>query len=96
MEFSLVTQSAELIGLGISPSQGLYLHTKQHKHRINAHNTHIHALNAIRTYDPIFQASQESSCLDRAATVIGKVILQRREMRGTDEPNINNFIKDAT
>jgi hypothetical protein len=31
------TQSAGLLGRGISPSQGRYLHTQQHKHRINAH-----------------------------------------------------------
>jgi hypothetical protein len=30
-------QPVGLLGRGISPSQGLYLHTKQHKHRINAH-----------------------------------------------------------
>jgi hypothetical protein len=31
------TQSAELLRRGISPSQDRYLHTGQHKHRINAH-----------------------------------------------------------
>jgi hypothetical protein len=30
-------QSVGLLGRGMSPSQGLYLHTEQHKHRINAH-----------------------------------------------------------
>jgi hypothetical protein len=30
------TQPAKLLGRGISPSQGRYLHTEQHKHRINA------------------------------------------------------------
>jgi hypothetical protein len=33
----IFTQSVELLGRGISLSQGLYLHTGQHKHRINAH-----------------------------------------------------------
>jgi hypothetical protein len=33
----LFTQSVCLLGRGISPSQGRYLHTGQHKHRINAH-----------------------------------------------------------
>jgi hypothetical protein len=46
----------------ISPSQGCYLHTGQHKHRINAH-TDIHALNMIRIHDPSIQASEDSSCL---------------------------------
>jgi hypothetical protein len=31
------TQSVGLLGREISPSQGHYLHTGQHKHRINAH-----------------------------------------------------------
>jgi hypothetical protein len=35
--FSIYTQSVELLGRGISPSQGRYLHTEQHKHRINEH-----------------------------------------------------------
>jgi hypothetical protein len=57
------TQSVGVLGQGISPSQGRYLHTEQHKHRINAHNTDIHALSGIRTHDPSFQASEDSSCL---------------------------------
>jgi hypothetical protein len=32
------TQSVGLLGRVISPSQCLYLHTEQHKYRINAHN----------------------------------------------------------
>jgi hypothetical protein len=35
--FLIYTQSVGLLGLGISPSQGRYLHTEQHKHRINTH-----------------------------------------------------------
>jgi hypothetical protein len=31
------TQTVRLSERGISPSQGLYLHTEQHKHKINAH-----------------------------------------------------------
>jgi hypothetical protein len=30
-------QTVGLFGRAISPSQGLYLHTEQHKHRINAY-----------------------------------------------------------
>jgi hypothetical protein len=33
----IYTLSVGLLGRGISPSQGRYLHTGQHKHRINAH-----------------------------------------------------------
>jgi hypothetical protein len=32
-----LTQSVGLLGRVISPSQGPYLHTEQHKHRINSH-----------------------------------------------------------
>jgi hypothetical protein len=50
------TQSVGLLKRGSSPSQGLYLH------RIDAHNTDIHALGGIRTYDPRVRASEDSSC----------------------------------
>jgi hypothetical protein len=46
------TQTVGLLGQEISPSQGLYLYTEQNKHRINTHNTDIHALNGIRIHDP--------------------------------------------
>jgi hypothetical protein len=35
--FLICTQSIGLLGRGVSPWQGHYLHTEQHKHRINAH-----------------------------------------------------------
>jgi hypothetical protein len=35
--FLIYTHSVGFLGRGISPSQGRYLHTEQHKHRINAH-----------------------------------------------------------
>jgi hypothetical protein len=57
------TQSVGPLGRGISRSQGLYLHTGQHKHRISAYNTDIHALSEIRTHDPSVRASKDSSCL---------------------------------
>jgi hypothetical protein len=57
-----LTQTVGLLGWGISPSQGRYLHTGQHRHRINGH-TDIHALSGIRTDDPNVRASEDSSCL---------------------------------
>jgi hypothetical protein len=67
----IFSQTVGLLGRVINPSQGRYLHTGQHKHRINAH-TNIHALSGIRTHDPSVQTSEGSSCLwPRAATVIG-------------------------
>jgi hypothetical protein len=35
------------------------LHTEQHKHRINAHNTDIHALSGIRTHDSSVRAGED-------------------------------------
>jgi hypothetical protein len=56
------TQSVGLLGRVISPSQDRYLHTGQHKHKINA-DTNIHVLNGIRTHDPSVRASEDSLCL---------------------------------
>jgi hypothetical protein len=59
---NLFTQTVGLLGRVISPLQGRYLHTGQHKHRIKAH-TDIHALSGIRTHDPSVRANEDSSCL---------------------------------
>jgi hypothetical protein len=58
------TQSVGLLGQWISPSQGSYLHTGQHKHRtrVNAH-TDIHALSGIRAHDLSAWAGEDSSFL---------------------------------
>jgi hypothetical protein len=56
------TQMVGLLGRVISPSQGRYLHTGQHKHKENSH-TDTHALSGFRTHDPIVQPSEDSSCL---------------------------------
>jgi hypothetical protein len=45
----------------MSPSQDRYLHTEQHKHRINAH-TDINALSAIQNHEPSVQAGEDRSC----------------------------------
>jgi hypothetical protein len=66
------TQTVGLLGRLISSSQGRYLHTGQHKHRIKAH-TDIHASSGIRSHDPSLRASE---ALDRAATVIGASIFR--------------------
>jgi hypothetical protein len=56
LRFLNLRQSVRLLGRGISPSQGRYLH----KHRIN---TDIHALSGIRTHHPSFRAGEDISCL---------------------------------
>jgi hypothetical protein len=76
------TRSVGLLGREIGPSQGLCLHTEQDKHRINAHNTDIHALSGIRTHDLSVRASEDSSCLrprghcDWHLHISGRIILK--------------------
>jgi hypothetical protein len=57
--FLIYTQSVGLLRRGISPSQGRYLHTERHKHRINNSSW-------IQTHDPSLRAGEEGS--DPAAT----------------------------
>jgi hypothetical protein len=59
----LFTQTVGLLGRGISPSQGLYLYTGQHKHRKTHKHINIHASSRIQTYDHGIRASEDSSCL---------------------------------
>jgi hypothetical protein len=47
---SSFTQSVGLLGRGISPSRGRYLHTGQHKH--NKGHTYINTLSGIGTHEP--------------------------------------------
>jgi hypothetical protein len=61
--FLIYTHSVGLLGQGISPPQGRYLHTEQHKHRIDAHNTDIHALSGIQNHDPRLRRGEDGSCL---------------------------------
>jgi hypothetical protein len=80
LQFLNLKQSVEFLGRGISTSQGRYLHTEQHKHRINAHNTDTHVSSGSRTYDPSFRAGEDSSCLrpsgycDRLASERAKTV----------------------
>jgi hypothetical protein len=71
------TQSVRQFGWGVRPSQGLYLHTGQHKHRINAHRHPC--LSEIRTHDPppppVFERAKTIYALERTATVFGNLII---------------------
>jgi hypothetical protein len=58
---------------GISPSQGLYLHTEQHEHRINAHDTESMPWVGFEPTIPAFERAKIVHVLDRAATVIGQM-----------------------
>jgi hypothetical protein len=58
---NLFRQLVGLLGRGIGPTQGVYLHTGQHKHREK--QTHIHASSRIGTHDPSVGAAEESTCI---------------------------------
>jgi hypothetical protein len=60
------TQS--LLGWGISPSQGHYIHTGQHRHRINARR-HPYLKWNSNPRSPVFERAKTVHALDRAATV---------------------------
>jgi hypothetical protein len=57
-----LTQTVGFLRRVISPSQGRYLHTGRHKHRINAH-TDTHAFSGIRTHEHRIRGSEVSSYL---------------------------------
>jgi hypothetical protein len=59
----IYTQSVGLLGRVIGQSQGLYLNTGHHKHRINAHTPNIHAPSGIGTHGRGVRANEEISCL---------------------------------
>jgi hypothetical protein len=67
----IFTQTVGLLRRVISPLQGRYLNTGQHKHRINAY-THQTTMPWVG-FEPTIQASERAKTvhdLDRAATVI--------------------------
>jgi hypothetical protein len=57
------------LGRVISPSQGRYLHTEQHKHRINTQISMPRA--EFEPTIPVFEWAKTVHVLDRAAIVIG-------------------------
>jgi hypothetical protein len=79
------TQSVGLLWRGISPSQGRYLHTGQHKQWIKF--THIQASSGIRTQDPSVRGGEDGSCLRPRATQWSATVDQ-------NGPNYLNASKD--
>jgi hypothetical protein len=58
--YESVGQLVGLLGRGIGPTQGLYLHrTTQHRKM----RRHIHASSGIRTHDPSVRAAEDSTSL---------------------------------
>jgi hypothetical protein len=73
--FSLLiyTQLVGLLGLGISPSKGRYLHTEGNKH------TNIYTFSGIRTHDPSIRAATVI-CKRTTALPIYSLILENCEV----------------
>jgi hypothetical protein len=65
LSFLIYTQSAELLWRLISPSQGRYLHTEQHKDRYPCFWV------GFEHMIPVFERAKTVHELDRSATVIG-------------------------
>jgi hypothetical protein len=64
---NLFGHSVGLLGRGISPTQGLFLHrTTQHRKT----RTHIHAPSRIRTRDPNVRAVEDSAAIGTGCTLI--------------------------
>jgi FAD synthase len=78
---NLFTQTVGLLGRVISPSQGLYLYTGQHKHRKT--HKHINILASVG-FEPTITASERAKtvhALDRSATVTGMSLPYRYTIR---------------
>jgi hypothetical protein len=57
------SQTVGLLGRGISPPQGHYLHRTIQIQNKPIHTPNIHALSGIQTHDPSVQASEDNSWL---------------------------------
>jgi hypothetical protein len=69
LQFLNQGQSVGLLGRVNSSSRDLYLHTGQHKHRINTQTPMPRVVFEPTT--PVFEQAKTVHALDRAATVIG-------------------------
>jgi hypothetical protein len=68
--FLIYTQSLGLLGRGISPSQGLYLYTEQHKQNKRTQTSMPRV--GLEATIPVFERAKTVHSLDRAATVISR------------------------
>jgi hypothetical protein len=75
------SQSVGLLVRGISSSQVRYLHTEQHKHRINVHRHPCVEWDSNLTI-LVFERSKTVHALDRASAVIGA---DTRARRGSEQ-----------
>jgi hypothetical protein len=64
-QFLYFSQAVGLLGRVVSSTQGLYLNTRQHKHRKCGHMLDIHAQGRIGTRNYSLRAIEDCSCLRR-------------------------------
>jgi hypothetical protein len=78
----LIFHTLGLLGRRINPSQGLYLHTEQHKHRINAHR-HPWSMPwvGLEPSIPAFERANIVHALDREVTVTGSYVTTQLKKR---------------
>jgi hypothetical protein len=67
LSFLIYTQSVGLLGQGISPSEGRYLHTEQHKQNKHRQMSRV----GFEPTITVFERAKKVHVLGRAATVIG-------------------------
>jgi hypothetical protein len=67
--FLIYTQSVGLLGWGISPSRGHYLHTEQNKQKKRAQTLMTGV--GFDTAVQVFERAKRGHALDRVATVVG-------------------------
>jgi hypothetical protein len=73
--FLIYTQFVGLLGRGISPSQGRYLHTEQHKQNKRTQTSMCRV--GYEPTTPVFERAKAIHTSDRAANVVGIVLSYR-------------------
>jgi hypothetical protein len=94
--FLIYTKTGGLLGRGISPSHGRYLHKEQHKHRINARRHPCIEWDS----NPVSQCLKQANTVhaaDRAATVIGSQLpyypqnIADTALQTNQSPSLDNY-----
>jgi hypothetical protein len=70
--FFIYAQSVGLLGRGISPSAGRYLHTEQHKQGINAQN--VYASSEFKSTISVFGWAKTVYVFNREATMMSSYV----------------------
>jgi hypothetical protein len=74
----IYTQSVGLLGRGISPSQGRYLHTEQHKQNKSTQTSILRV--GFEPTIPVFERAKTVHALDRVVTCVALIGRNRKEV----------------